>query len=165
MTNRRQRLGWLALAALAGAALAAPTFTAAANPAGNNGTIKVDRLPFDTSPNNEPHVGCRFQVDWYGYDKGALNSKVTFTVHPPSGRDVDILTDTVFMGEDDNSGGGSERGLDAQRTYNLQGLLSAFKEHPKQGYHVKLTINADGSQGADTKHKVFWVKGCAPIPT
>jgi hypothetical protein len=25
---------------------------------------------------------------------------------------------------------------------------------------VKLTVNADGSRGADTKHKVFWVEGC-----
>jgi hypothetical protein len=26
--------------------------------------------------------------------------------------------------------------------------------------HVKLTINAEGSKGADVKHKVFWVSGC-----
>jgi hypothetical protein len=27
---------------------------------------------------------------------------------------------------------------------------------------VKLTIDAEGSQGADSKHKVFWVSGCKP---
>ena len=32
--------------------------------------------------------------------------------------------------------------------------------HPIQGYHVKLTVNAPGSIGADTKYKVFWVTGC-----
>ena len=33
-----------------------------------------------------------------------------------------------------------------------------------KGFHVKLTIHADGSQGADTKHKVFWVQPCE-VPT
>ncbi|HET6918783.1 MAG TPA: hypothetical protein VFI46_04870, partial [Jiangellaceae bacterium] len=31
---------------------------------------------------------------------------------------------------------------------------------------LKLTVNNDGSQGADVKHKVFWVTGCeVPPPT
>jgi hypothetical protein len=34
-----------------------------------------------------------------------------------------------------------------------------------QGHHVRLTVNADGSQGADVKHKVFWVEGCVPPTT
>ena len=51
------------------------------------------------------------------------------------------------------SGGGSEAGLDASETYTLD--LTGFEQHPQQGWHVKLTVNADGSQGADTKHKVF----------
>jgi hypothetical protein len=74
-----------------------------------------------------------------------------------------LLTDTVFIGEDDNSGGGSEAGLDASETYTLD--LTGIEPHPNQGVHVKLTINAEGSQGADVKHKVFWVTGCAPAPT
>ncbi len=58
----------------------------AANPPGNNGTIKIDDVPFDDAPNNEPHVGCTFQVDFYGYDEGDLFADVTFVVHPPTGR-------------------------------------------------------------------------------
>jgi hypothetical protein len=27
---------------------------------------------------------------------------------------------------------------------------------------VKLTVNAEGSHGADTTHKVFWVTECSP---
>jgi len=42
------------------------------NPPGNNGTIKIDDVVFDDAPNNEPHVGCTFQVDFYGYDEGDL---------------------------------------------------------------------------------------------
>ena len=118
---------------------------------------------FDDAPNNEPHVGCTFQVDFYGYDEGDLFADVTFGVHPPTGRDVVLLEDEVFIGEDDNSGGGSEAGLDASETYTLD--LTGFEPHPQQGWHVKLTINADGSQGADVKHKVFWVSGCETPPT
>jgi len=139
--------------------------SAAPNPPGNNGTIKIDREPFDDHPDNEPHVGCTFQVDFYGYDEGDLFADVTFEAHPPTGSGEILLTDEVFIGEDDNSGGGSEEGLDASETYTLD--FTGFDPHPVQGFHVKLTINADGSQGADVKHKVFWATGCdeSPPPT
>ena len=61
------------------------------------------------------------------------------------------------------SGGGSEAGLDASKTYTLD--LTGITPHPEQGVHVELTINAHGSQGADTKYKVFWVTGCETPPT
>ena len=61
----------------------------------------------------------------------------------------------MFIGQD-AAGGGTD--LDAQATYNLSGLLGQLGDpQPQQGYHVKLTVHADGSQGADTKYKVFWV--------
>jgi hypothetical protein len=136
------------------------------DPAGNNGTVKIDAEPFDTHPGNEPHVGCRFQVDFYGFDEGDLFADVIFTAHPPTGKGETLLEDRVFIGEDDHSGGGSEAGIDAEREYDLSAALASFTPHPKQGYHVKLTVHADGSQGADTKHKVFWVEGCnQPPPT
>ena len=139
---------------------------ASADPPGNNGTVKVDGIDFDDHPDNEPHVGCVFQVDWYGFDEGEdLFSDVTFEVHPPTGSPEVILTDEVFIGEDDNSGGGSEAGLDASATYDLTTALEGFEPHPQQGWHVKLTVNNDGSQGADVKHKVFWVSGCETPPT
>ena len=102
----------------------------------------------------------------YRYDEGDLDATVTFEAHPPTlraGDDQVLLTDTVFIGEDDNSGGGSEAGLDASETYTLD--FTGITPHPVQGFHVKLTINAEGSQGADVKHKVFWVTGCGPAPT
>ena len=129
---------------------------AAADPPGNNGTVKIDGVEFDTHPNNEPHVGCIFQVDFYGYDEGDLDANVLFEAHPPTG-DAVLLQDVVSIGED-AAGGGTD--LDAEATYDLSGPLSAYAAHPQQGYHVKLTVNAEGSQGADVKHKVFWVTGC-----
>ena len=129
---------------------------------GNNGTVKVDGLPFDSHPNNQPHVGCVFQVDFYGYDQGDLEAIVTFAVQPPTGPFVSILTDTVFIGEDP-AGGGTD--LDAEETYDLTALLAPYPQHPQQGWHVKLTVNAEGSQGADVKHKVFWMTCGGPTTT
>ncbi|HET6622840.1 MAG TPA: hypothetical protein VFG56_02815, partial [Candidatus Saccharimonadales bacterium] len=131
------------------------------NPPGNNGTIKIDDEAFDDHPNNEPHVGCTFQVDFYGYDKGDYYADVNFELQSPTknGRTLEVTSGDLdpFIGEDDASGGGSEAGLDASETYTLK---FTGAPHAKQGYHVKLTINAPGSQGKDVKHKVFWVEGC-----
>jgi hypothetical protein len=165
----RVRAGRLAamvtMAMLGGALLVPGVAVAAPNPPGNNGTIKLDARPFDAAPDNEPHVGCTFQVDFYAYDQGNLDARVTFEAHAPTLRPVGsqvLLTDSVFVGEDDNSGGGSEAGLDARRTYRLD--FTGITAHPVQGVHLKLTVNAEGSQGADTKHKVFWVTGCDGYP-
>ena len=143
----------VAVAPLAGAAPAAPP--------GNNGTVKIDGVLFDSHPNNEPHVGCVFQVDFYGFDLGDLDAEVTFEAQPPTGRGI-LLTDTVFIGED-AAGGGTD--LDATVLYDLSAALASYTPHPQQGFHVYLTVNAEGSQGADTKHKVFWVSACDPPTT
>jgi hypothetical protein len=167
--NRAVSLVGLLTAMLIATSLAIPQIAGATpDPPGNNGTIKVDDLPFDNAPGNEPHDGCTFQVDFYGFDKGDLFADVTFEAHPPTlpeGEFRVVKTDTVFIGEDDNSGGGSEAGLDASVTYTLD--LTSITPSPEQGVHVKLTIHApDGSsQGADTKYKVFWVTGCGSTGT
>jgi hypothetical protein len=165
LPNRRNKLlAVLVAAALVGlVTMLSGLASAGPNPPGNNGTIKIDDVPFDDHPDNEPHVGCEFQVDFYGYDEGDLFADVTFESHPPTGPVRVLLTDTVFIGEDDNSGGGSEAGLDASVTYTLD--FTGIEPHPQQGFHVMLTINAEGSQGADVKHKVFWSTGCVPAPT
>ena len=137
-----------------------------ADPPGNNGTVKIDGVPFDDHPNNEPHPGCVFQVDFYGYDQGALFASVTFEHWNPTGDghgDVLLHEEGIFIGEDSNAGGGSQAGLDASRTYDLSAALAGMEPHPQQGYHIKLTVHADGSQGSDVKHKVFWVE-CAGSP-
>ncbi|MDQ3880461.1 MAG: hypothetical protein M3295_05260 [Chloroflexota bacterium] len=165
-----------------------------ADPPGNNGTVKIDGEPLeqghgpgleDPSPDNEPHITNCFAVEWYGYDAGDLWSSVTFQIWPPTGNGdtltpeiVDFRDPTdgheafdeagnVYIGEDDNSGAGSNAGIDAAIIYDLSDALAAYEPEPdQQGWHVKLTINADGSQGADVKHKVFWVNGpCATETT
>jgi hypothetical protein len=155
----------MAVAALAGATLLGGMASAAHGAPGNNGTIKIDNEAFDTHPDNEPHVGCGFEVDFYGFDKGDLYADVAFAVQPPTGQEV-VLRDRVFIGED-SAGGGTD--LDAERGYDLSNVVASLKAQPQQGFHVKLTVHADGSKGADTKHKVFWVRRCEtetpPEPT
>jgi len=141
-------------------AMAGPA-AAKKNPPGNNGTVKVDGLEFDKHPNNEPHVGCVFEIDFYGFDAGVGDAQAIFEAHPPTGRGH-LVTKSVDIGEDDNSGGGSEAGWDASVEVDLTALLAGYEVHPQQGYHVKLTVHAPGSKGADTKHKVFWVGPCDP---
>jgi LPXTG-motif cell wall-anchored protein len=170
--HRRRRLGMAVVASglLYGSVTAtAPSVAAQQGPPGNNGTVKVDGLEFDDHPNNEPHVGCVFEVDWYGFDGGGVESDVTFEIRPPTDDPVDPesdpdteFEDTVILDDDDNSGGGSEAGLDGSEEYDLSAFLNAFEPHPLQGWHVRLTIHTEGSQGADTKHKTFWVSGCVP---
>jgi len=146
------------------AALAGPALTqepGPGDPPGNNGTIKVDGVEFDSHPDNEPHVGCVFQIDFYGYDEGDLDAVVTFEGQPPTGGG-ELLTDVVPIGEDP-AGGGND--LDASVTYDLSEALAGIEPHPVQGHHVKLTVEAEGSIGNDVKHKVFWVEGCQPPTT
>jgi hypothetical protein len=150
------RLGGVAAGGAAIAAALAGPALGQQDPPGNNGTIKVDGVDFDSHPDNEPHVGCTFQVDFYGFDEGDLNATVTFEGQPPTGGGT-LLTDQVFIGED-AAGGGND--LDASRTYDLSDALAGIPPHPQQGHHVRLTIDAEGSQGSGTKHKTFWVEGC-----
>lgn len=134
---------------------------AVADPRGDNGTVKIDGIPFDQYPDNQPHVGCIFEVDFYGFDLGAYNATVTFYAQPPTAKFIQLMSDSVFIGED-AAGGGTD--LDAEQEYDLSTLLEPYFEHPNQGFHVKLKVNAPGSIGKDTKFKTFWVTGCNGVP-
>jgi hypothetical protein len=131
LSHHARRTGTVAAtAAFLVAGLATHAF--AADPAGNNGTIKIDSKPFDDSPNNEPHVGCRLQVAFYGYDLGNCYADVTFSVQPPPSGKFDVVeTDSVFVGEG-AAGGGTD--LDASRTYSLSPALGGYAVNPQQGF-------------------------------
>lgn len=122
------------------------------DPPGNNGTVKVNDVEMtDGSQANDPHVGCTFNVAFFNFDASA-SSSVSFAAHAPTGSGG-LLSDTVALDAD-----GADGSVDAVRTYNLaSALVGKFEPHQNQGYHVKLTVNTTGSQGADAKHKVFWV--------
>ena len=145
---------------LVGLALLVPLFTstgagAAPSPPGNNGTVKVEGAELDRLHDNDPHVGCQFFVQWYGFDAGTRTATVTFTAQAPTGSGEALLTDTFTF-----EGSGSGNALDAQRPYDLTQALAGYTPQAQQGFHVKLTVETDVSHGADEKHKVFWVRGC-----
>jgi LPXTG-motif cell wall-anchored protein len=135
---------------------------AAADPPGNNGTVKVDGVVFDDHPDNQPHVGCVFQIDFAGFDEGDLDASVTFRLVPPTGAASDILVDDVAIGED-SAGGATDQ--DASATYDLSAALAGVEPHSIQGIHLRLIVHAEGSQGADTKFKEYWVTGCGSTPS
>ena len=131
---------------------------------GNNGTVKIEDVEdYDGTPNNVPHVGCDFQVEWFGFDEGGdIVSDVEFLAHAPTGGQgpAPYAPESVDVGADGQSGAGTESGWDGAQPYSLE---FTGDPHPKQGYHVKLTTTTEYSQGSDVKHKVFWVDSCPEV--
>ncbi len=163
--NRRSLLAVPVLLGVALSSLAGPV--GAANPPGNNGTIKVDAKPLDDLPDNESHPSCVFEVDFYGFDEGTLYARATFTlISPTVDVDDDFLTsDPVYIGEDAAYGAGvtgepGVTGLDASQSFDLNNALFSYMGADGKGAHVKLTVHAQGAQNADTKYKTFWVTDC-----
>lgn len=155
---RRVRFGAMLLA-IGYLLVATTSIASAADPGGNNGTVKVEGVEVDKQANaNEPLVGCDFSVEWYGFDANAV-STVTFETQAPTGKRV-LLNDVVQLDGDDSSGGGSPEGWDGSASYRLPFDPSVDSLQPNQGYHVSLTIDTTGAQGSDVKHKTFWVTGC-----
>jgi hypothetical protein len=125
---------------------------------GGSGIIKLDRDPWDQAPNNEPHVGCTFQIDLYNYPEGGLRAHYAFSLWPPTGH-VDLMEGSIVL-EDDAAGGGLD--LDGEETVELGTALneSGAEPHQHNGWHVKLIVRARHTSGPDQKQKVFWVREC-----
>jgi len=166
MRATRHASRWLAVVGVL--ALGAGLWTPAnANPPpGNNGTIKVNNEVFDTDPanedpNNQPHVGCVFAIDFYNYEASVDEVTMDFRIQPPNGPFEPLLTQYGTLDGDDASGAG-EAGIDGQFVVDLSDELAEYEPQPNQGYHVKLEITAtDGTpQGSVVKHKTFWVRPC-----
>lgn len=158
------------------------------NPNGNNGTIKIDGIEFDGTydghPNNEPHIDCRFQVDFYGFDSEANGdvAELQFRRWNPSGGKGPLIATaeaadeveglapisyseggTVIVPLDDDGAGG---GVDIDRQVLIELALpdtdpGAGNHH---GHHVRLDAQVTSDSRTYKKTKVFWVTAC-PIPT
>lgn len=130
-------------------------------PEGNAGVVKIDGRPFDTHPDDEPHVGCRFQLDFAGYPDGGVIARYAFSLWPPTG-DGELVSGSLAL-EDDPAGGAGD--VDGEVDVDLTApiLASGVDPHPIQGWHVKVVVRAPRSLGPDTKQKVFWVRRCGGI--
>ncbi|HVM20991.1 MAG TPA: hypothetical protein VM307_13615 [Egibacteraceae bacterium] len=128
-------------------------------PAGNKGSMKV--RPLGTAPHpprNYAHLPCVVQVDFYG----SPHSGATLTARshaPTSPTGETLLTETVDFASSSAIPAGNE--LVGTVTLDFTDVVSGLTYHAQQGYHVKLTAVQDGPQGADVKHKVFWID-CPP---
>jgi LPXTG-motif cell wall-anchored protein len=162
-TSMPLRLAIVAALASAGVTAAAST-AAATEPSGNNGTVKIDAVPFDNwPPNNEPHVTCEFEIQFFGFDEGQT-ADITLKGQPPSSEGNTFITVKEWNDVDisDDAAGGAANDPDVRIQVSADELdLSALEPHDKQGYHLKLII--DSPEG--NKYKVFWLQPCVPSPS
>jgi LPXTG-motif cell wall-anchored protein len=151
-----------AAAGVACLALATPAWAATTpggDPKGANGTVKIDGVPLDNGVDNEPHDGCDFAVNFFGFDKDQ-QANIVFTLHQQPGLGTELLRRNDVLGSDDPAGG-AKRDTDKTFTFSASELgLSKYTPQNQQGYHIKLTVELPGTPGAG-KHKVFWLKPCA----
>ena len=136
------------------------------SPPGNNGTIKIDTAVFGGN-RNHPHVGCEFFVNFFGYDGGTQQATLSFEPWAPTRGGVVAERETSWSVPTRTAGNQLDH---RYGPVNLSAALAGITPHPRQGYHVKLTVHVTGSQGADVKHKVFWIEPCVeraaqPRPT
>src|SRR3954469_17166579 len=132
------------------------------NPPGNNGTVFIHDVAGDFSPHNVPHVGCTFYADLFGFDN-AQQVTVSFAGQAPTGMGTALggsWTGTVST--DDAGGAGNDFDLELPFSADTLGVTSLGAPHPKQGYHVKMTVLTNEPGGK--KSKVFWIAPCAESP-
>ncbi|MFU8876336.1 hypothetical protein [Micromonospora sp. SL4-19] len=166
MRQRRQvaRAALTAAAATAMLGLAAPAWATGNphNPPGDNGTVKIDGVPFSDKVDNQPHVTCEFELEFFNFDKNQ-KANLTLWAQPPSSTPKDKIVwsrQNVLISNDPASG--AENDHDEVIRLSANDLdLTGLKLHEKQGYHIKLDVDLIGGKSANGKHKVFWLKPCA----
>ena len=98
---------------------ALPAGAAMAAPPGNNGTIKIDGVELgDKPPENNPHQGCSFTVEFYNYEEGPYNAQVIFQDQAPTS---DAGVQVVSGDQNPFIGGDPAGGQRPRRTRGLHG--------------------------------------------
>ena len=151
------------------------------DPPGNNGTIKIEQgNPTNSDLGNEPHGdNCEIWVEFYGFDAGpegkGQTADLTFTLVSPTKPKAKDGSEVVFRAPEEKSKPGYKISSDAAGggpndpepaytySFNLTTAMQGVEPHPKQGYHVKLSVDVREAPG-NSKHKVFWMKECPPAP-
>ncbi|MFI6264003.1 LPXTG cell wall anchor domain-containing protein [Micromonospora sp. NPDC051006] len=179
MPQRRHvaRAALTAAAATACLAVAAPGWANAAalsqapgghNPPGDNGTVKIDGAPFSDKVDNQPHVTCDFELEFFNFDANQA-ADITLTAQPPSGKDIVVWSVRNRVISTDAAGGAENDHDEVIRLSATDLALGGLTAHPKQGYHLKLDVDLVDGKSSDAKHKVFWLQPCetpdSPPPT
>jgi hypothetical protein len=148
-------------------------------PPGNNGSIKIenctpasecalDPVGGKVHPDNDPHVSCLFELQFFGFDATVDWATVAFTAQPPSGQ-FQAVAPTVGILHFPFTGHGPGNSWDISEPYQLD--VTGLKANPNQGYHIKVDVEVNEPNlkpplplGSDDKYKVFWYKPCS-VPT
>jgi hypothetical protein len=144
-------------------------------PPGSNGTVKISGFALDNGKANQPHVACPFDVKWWGFDAGTNSTTVTFTAQAPSkttpGNSTQVVPPLSGQSSFDFTATGNAQDLNHTETYTLD--TTGLYQHPKQGFHIKISVSVNGTpqgngkgSGKTNKYKVFWMSPCpGPTPT
>jgi hypothetical protein len=131
------------------------------DPAGNNGTIKIQPYGGAAGHANHPHPGCDFRLQLWGFDDDQTGT-ITFTGQAPT---ADAVTKQPLSGSRLLSDDAARGGQDDDAFFDVRGADLGLTGAPaKQGYHVKVRVDADDAPGG-AKTKVFWLSCPAPAPT
>ncbi|MEU4781195.1 LPXTG cell wall anchor domain-containing protein [Micromonospora sp. NPDC023633] len=156
-------------AATASLALATPAWASATalsqaapggrNPAGDNGTVKIDGREFEDKVDNQPHVTCEFELEFFNFDTDQA-ADITLTAQPPSGK-AKVVWSVKNRTISTDPASGAENDHDEVIRLSAADLdLTGLTQHEKQGYHIKLDVDLVDGKSSDAKHKVFWLKPC-----
>jgi hypothetical protein len=141
-----------------------PALRRSKDPRGNNGTIKIDGATWDARVDNEPHPSCAFRVTFFGFDEGQT-ADITISGQAPTRGGV-LLHETGVPTSNDRAGGAAHDYDGATRVFTADDLgLDAVTPHPKQGYHLRVTVDSLQAPGG-SKQKVLWLAPCdtqAPV--
>jgi len=139
--------------------------SSAKDPAGNNGTFKIEGSPYThTDQRNEPHVSCSFELEFMNFDSSQL-ATITFTGQAPT--PGTIRSDSNQQISDGRPASGAAKDHDLIFQYGGPTDPAAQQKAPldltkltpvKQGYHIKVDVTLASGQ---SKHKVFWMTPCA----
>jgi hypothetical protein len=132
---------------------AEPAAGAENDPAGNNGTIKIDTVPADPDPANRPHPGCAFVVQFFGFDADQ-HADITFTGQAPTRTADPLLQLDGRLISSTPADGALEEGHSLTLTAADLGLLGT--PTAAKGWHVKVAVDALEAPGG-AKQKVFWL--------
>lgn len=129
------------------------------NPAGDNGTVKIDGQEFEDKVDNQPHVTCDFELEFFNFDTNQA-ADITLTAQPPSGKDKVVWSVKNRIISTDPASG-AENDHDEVIKLSAKDLdLASLTAHPKHGYHLKLDVDLVDGKSSDAKHKVFWLAPC-----
>jgi hypothetical protein len=128
-----------------------------ADPAGNNGTIKIDYpAPADSGHANRPHPGCGFQLRMFNFDNDQYGELVVRGQAPTA---VGTLLTRRILLSDDAAGGGQD--VDEVYSFTAADLGLTGAAPNKNGWHLKVAVDAENAPGG-AKQKVFWLDCPAP---